>query len=131
MKSIAKNRKSSKLKEKNVKDNKKGALDFSELERLLESVIKGYSSGSKYVYHYTTLDALLNGIISNSKDEKLTFWATNSNLMNDPEELKMDLKYFVEDVKQIDFLSSALRENHVEKMQETEDIYLLSFFPIY
>ncbi len=46
--------------------------------------------GLNGLYHYTTIDALINGIIgtSNIHDEEVCFWATHCKYLNDPEELK-------------------------------------------
>lgn len=104
-----------------------GAVDFSEIERLFQFLIPEYFTNQKYIYHYTTLDSLLGGIIPEDKNDKLCFWATDSNYMNDPKELDIDLRLFVEDTKHIDFFTNLFDGADLDKRSNTENTFLLSF----
>ncbi len=50
----------------------------------------GPDSSVKYLYHYTTVEALVNGIIVKSphKGEEIGLWATHNQYMNDPKEFQ-------------------------------------------
>lgn len=102
--------------------------EFAEIVQFLESRISGNSKNLEFIYHYTTLEALLKGIISENKSEEITFWATNSNHMNDPKEFKIDLENFYEDVKHIKYFSSLFEKNYfTNNLGKSDNAYLLSF----
>lgn len=74
------------------------------------------------LYQYTSIEALLNGIIVNNPNEgkEICLWASNCEYMNDPDEVKMGRK-FAEKIfrcSQDDFKKSLLKteENIREKL---------------
>lgn len=101
---------------------------FAEIVFFLESRIFSDSSSLKSIYHYTTIEALFDGIIPKNASEEIIFRATNSNYMNDPEELKIDIENFYEDVKHIKYFSLLSERNYFDNIvDKIDNAYLLSF----
>lgn len=109
------------------KDPLMGAVDFTPLESLVKSICPKHFSTPQSVYHYTTLEALLGGIIPESKADKLCFWATDANYMNDPRELKIDWEQLKKDTKDIEFISKLLNSFDLGQNGAIDNTFLLSF----
>ncbi len=104
----------------------KGA-DYAKLETLLDVVMPKYRSVDSSVYHYTTLEALMGGIIPNSNKDKIVLRATKASYVNDPKEMQVDLKSIHEDVKHIKFLADLFDKKKLNDLSFQEYVYLLSF----
>ena len=76
----------------------------------------GPNSSVKYLYHYTTLEAFVNGIIVKSpkKGEEIGLWATHNQYMNDPTEFKSG-------VELLDAIINALEEKGATDVQSVRD----------
>ena len=79
------------------------------------------------VFHYTTIEALFAGIISNKRNpgEEICLWASNCEYMNDPDEIKTGMKFAEE------FLTDLLEEDALfaedSKDNLLKKIFILSF----
>ena len=49
------------------------------------------------LYHYTSLETFFK--IFNTKEKKITFWATNAYYMNDPKEIEYSFKLFIDSLE--------------------------------
>ena len=49
------------------------------------------------LYHYTSLETFFK--IFNTKEEKITFWATNAYFMNDPKEIAYSFYIFIKSLQ--------------------------------
>ena len=102
------------------------AIDFSDMQELLEYIIPEYQ-GSGSVYHYTTIEALVNGIIPKNKKEKLIMWATHSNYMNDPKEFRVEFDNFIKDTENIQIMQDVFKDVNIDDVLSKVDVFLLSF----
>lgn len=109
--------------EKSAEEN---LLLFRRLYALLNKYVKSYADNNEYIYHYTNIDALVDGLIPEDATADLCFRATNVKHMNDPEEFKVDYSKIIEAVKQNEFLSSIYK-NAEEKKYQFEDSFVISF----
>ena len=87
------------------------------------------------LYHYTSLETFFK--IFNTKEKKITFWATNAYYMNDPKEIAYSFKLFIDsleffeketnikDNKLSDFFKKTDMHNELFKM--FGDPFLISF----
>ena len=87
------------------------------------------------LYHYTSLETFFK--IFNTKEKKITFWATNAYYMNDPKEIEYSFKLFIDsleffeketnikDNKLSDFFKKTDMHNELFKM--FGDPFLISF----
>lgn len=93
--------------------------EFSEINKLY-----GVGDDVEYLYHYTTVEALVNGIVvKNPKEgEELCLWATNSQYMNDPEELKVGTKILKEVFSAFNDLP-GVKKNHIEEIEKNLENY--------
>lgn len=79
-------------------------------------------------YHYTTLDALYNGIIVNNPDQynELCLWATHSDYLNDKSEIKFSSVLIDEKIQS--FCSGKYYQDYLFiKALAADKIHLLSF----
>lgn len=79
-------------------------------------------------YHYTTIDALINGIISEKpkKGREVCLRATHSRFVNDPEEIIKGARLFAQVIGQKD--SSKLEDEHFKGIIRMYDnLFLISF----
>lgn len=94
-------------------------LEISEINKLY-----GVEDDVDYLYHYTTVDALVNGIVVKNpkKGEELCLWATNSQYMNDPEELKEGIRILSTFYSE---LNKLLNENkfNINQMEDNLELY--------
>ena len=74
--------------------NIKKILEESPTIKYFESIIK-IPEEVTTIYHYTTIEALTNGIIVNNaiKDKEICLWASNCEYMNDPDEVKTGYQF--------------------------------------
>ena len=79
------------------------------------------------LYHYTSIEALLNGIIVNNPSEgkEICLWASNCEYMNDPDEVKTGRRFAekIFGISQPDFKKSLLKSE--EKIREK--LFITSF----
>ena len=88
------------------------------------------------LYHYTTMEALINGIIgtSNKKDEEICLWATHCRYLNDPEELKRGELLVGETIKELEtkfasyLVAQSIDLSDLVKQyqQRCEEVYMIS-----
>ncbi len=109
------------------KGKKTKGADYAKLETLLDVVMPKYKSADSSVYHYTTLEALMGGIIPNSNKDKIVLRATKASYVNDPKEMHVDLKSMYEDVKHIKFFADLFDKSKLNDLSFQNGIYLLSF----
>lgn len=74
-------------------ENKKETDKLSELKKYINSKLE--KPGDSDLYHYTTIEALYNGILRKDAetDEKICLRATSALYLNDPEEIKIGLSF--------------------------------------
>lgn len=94
-------------------------------------VSKYVESDAKILYHYTSVDALLGGIIVKNKpepDKEICLWATNCRYMNDPEELNTGIQFAN---KILDSLFDKSMQNDCKQKENEERLkdktYITSF----
>lgn len=68
---------------------------MSELISTAFSYFVAKGAYKKPLYHYTTIEALFAGILSNKRNlgEEICLWASNCEYMNDPDEIKTGIKF--------------------------------------
>jgi len=113
-----------------IKDTEKKDFDFIKLIDIVERLTSQKVRYSSTLYHYTTIESLVEGIIPKDNDDKLTFWATHCDYMNDPQEMKADFERLDNDyshITAIGNLYAALVDEKNEKGRKIDDIFLLSF----
>ena len=82
----------------------------------------------KPLYHYTSLDALVNGLIrqTNENESVVCFRATHCNYLNDPMELAIG-QFFTSDFLARMFPQKTKKEWFQDLRQRYNDIYSISF----
>ena len=86
---------------------------------------------AKILYHYTSVDALLGGIIVKNKPEpgkEICLWATNCRYMNDPEELNTGIQFANKIFNSFSDKSMKGNRKQKEKEEQLKDrTYITSF----
>lgn len=81
------------------------------------------------IYHYTSLDALINGIIvTNPKQyEEICLWASHSDYMNDKSEIKFSSELIDNKIKE--FCNGKFYQTYMElkNISDDKEIHILSF----
>lgn len=74
-------------------ENKKETDKLSELKKYINSKLE--KPGDSDLYHYTTIEALYNGILRKDAetDEEICLRSTSALYLNDPEEIKIGLSF--------------------------------------
>lgn len=76
-------------------------FDLDKLWCIIEEFICTNRKRSKTIYHYTTLDALVDGIIPKQKGLPLNLRATHCKYLNDPQEMTLNINKIHRDLKNI------------------------------
>lgn len=81
----------------------------------------------KTVYHYTTIEALFAGILSDKRNpgEEICLWASNCEYLNDPDEIKTGIKFVEEFLTHL--LGDEVRFSEESKTDMLKDTFILSF----
>lgn len=94
-------------------------------------ISKWFMPDDKILYHYTSVDALLGGIIVKDKPrpgKEICLWATNCRYMNDPEELNTGIQFAN---KVLDsFFDESMQDDCKQKEEEErlkDKTYITSF----
>ena len=81
------------------------------------------------LYHYTSLETFFK--IFNTKEKKITFWATNAYYMNDPKEIEYSFKLFIDSLEffEEETVRIPLFLRYVLETQENGGYDLRRYFP--
>lgn len=85
----------------------------------------------RYVFHYTTVDALFNGILRGRKDETdsdICLWASNALYMNDPREIRTGYEFMQKLIS--DYFIKLEDESDVDNLKDIISTYFLSSFSL-
>lgn len=110
-----------------VEENQSQGASFSTVfEPMYKRLVDGYNNDKELIYHYTNIEALLNGIAPAKPDEDLCFWATNVEYMNDPQEMSINLDELKKDIDSTN--AENMMEAHYEDITEKkENLFVISF----
>lgn len=78
------------------------------------------------LYHYTTIEALFAGILSDKRNagEEICLWVSNCEYMNDPDEIKTGIKFAEEFLTQL--LGDDVRISEKSKTNMLKETFILS-----
>lgn len=78
------------------------------------------------LFHYTTIEALFAGILSDKRNpgEEICLWASNCEYMNDPDEIKTGIKFAEEFFSQL--LEDEVKISETSKTKMLKETFLLS-----
>ena len=81
------------------------------------------------IYHYTSIDALLNGIlvIEPKQYEEICLWATHSDYLNDKTEIKFSSKLIDNKIKKFCNGKFYQTYNEIKELENDKEIHILSF----
>ena len=85
----------------------------------------------KYVYHYTTIDALFNGVLRGGKegtDAQICLWASNALYMNDTREIRTGYEFMQQLIS--DYFVKQEDESGVDNLKDMISTYFLSSFSL-
>lgn len=82
----------------------------------------------KTVYHYTTIEALFSGIVSDKREpgSEICLWASNCEYMNDPDEIKTGIKFSEQFLNLLIGEETKITESSIEKLLKETFILSLS-----
>lgn len=80
------------------------------------------------LYHYTTVEALFSGIVSNKREPgaEVCLWASNCEYVNDPEEIKTGINFSEQFLTYLTGEETKLSESSIEKLLSETFILSLS-----
>ena len=99
---------------------------MSELISTAFSYFVAKGAYKKPLYHYTTIEALFAGILSNKRNsgEEICLWASNCEYMNDPDEIKTGIKFAEEFLTLL--LEDEVRIHEESKTNMLKETFILS-----
>lgn len=86
---------------------------------------------NKTVYHYTTVEALFSGIVSNKREpgSEICLWASNCEYMNDPDEIKTGIEFSEQFLTHLTGEETKISESSIENLKNGAFILSLSRCP--
>ena len=116
-----------KLMKENSESEAQGQLDT--FHKCISGLVEPVSE--RYIFHYTTVDALFNGILRGRKDETdsdICLWASNALYMNDPREIRTGYEFMQQLI--CDHFIKLEDESGVDNLKDIISTYYLSAFSL-